>query len=116
MQPYATDSVSLGSAEGHYDSDMTHSYRLTEGRLIHYPLLQLESVGYQRVNSLIAIVRNLFHIALPSLSNMNPQLIHSHLDRPPGPPSSLFGQPFGQNGPVAISTIFLMLKPSLLRL
>ncbi|SVD89747.1 uncharacterized protein METZ01_LOCUS442601, partial [marine metagenome] len=26
VQPYATDSVSLGSAEGPYDSDMTHSY------------------------------------------------------------------------------------------
>ena len=26
-------SVSLGSAEEPYDSDMTHSYRLTEGRL-----------------------------------------------------------------------------------
>ena len=31
------DDVSLGSAEGPYDSDMTHSYRLTEGRLIRYP-------------------------------------------------------------------------------
>ncbi len=36
MQPYATESVSLGSAEEPYDSDMTHSYRLTEGRLIRY--------------------------------------------------------------------------------
>jgi len=34
VQPYATDNVSLGPAEGPYDSDMTHSYRLTEGRLI----------------------------------------------------------------------------------
>ncbi len=34
VQPYATDAVSLGSAEEPYDSDMTHSYRLTEGRLI----------------------------------------------------------------------------------
>ena len=41
MQPYATDSVSLGSAEEPYDSDMTHSYRLTEGRLIRYPLLRI---------------------------------------------------------------------------
>ena len=32
------DNVSLGSAERPYDSDMTHSYRLTEGRLIRYPL------------------------------------------------------------------------------
>jgi len=39
VQPYATGSVSLGSAEEPYDSDMTHSYRLTEGRLIRYPLL-----------------------------------------------------------------------------
>ena len=38
VQPYATDAVSLGSAEEPYDSDMTHSYRLTEGRLIRYPL------------------------------------------------------------------------------
>jgi len=38
VQPYATGSVSLGSAEGPYDSDMTHSYRLTEGRLIRYPM------------------------------------------------------------------------------
>ena len=38
VQPYATDAVSLGSAEEPYDSDMTHSYRLTEGRLIHYPM------------------------------------------------------------------------------
>ena len=38
MQPYATDAVSLGSAEEPYDSDMTHSYRLTEGRLIRYPM------------------------------------------------------------------------------
>ena len=38
MQPYATGSVSLGSAEEPYDSDMTHSYRLTEGQLIRYPL------------------------------------------------------------------------------
>jgi len=38
VQPYATDAVSLGSAEEPYDSDMTHSYRLTEGGLIRYPL------------------------------------------------------------------------------
>ena len=35
---YATGSVSLGSVEEPYDSDMTHSYRLAEGRLIRYPL------------------------------------------------------------------------------
>jgi len=40
VQPYATGSVSLGSAEEPYDSDMTHSYRLTEGRLIRYPMIQ----------------------------------------------------------------------------
>jgi len=40
VQPYATDNVSLGSAEEPYDSDMTHSYRLTEGRLIRYPMLR----------------------------------------------------------------------------
>ena len=40
VQPYATDAVSLGSAEEPYDSDMTHSYRLTEGRLIRYPMIQ----------------------------------------------------------------------------
>jgi len=39
------DGVSLGSAEEPYDSDMTHSYRLTEGRLIRYPLLQNECKG-----------------------------------------------------------------------
>ena len=38
---YATDDVSLGSAEGPYEPDMTHSYRLTEGRLIRYPLIQI---------------------------------------------------------------------------
>ena len=43
MQPYAPDAVSLGSAEEPYDSDMTHSYRLTEGRLIRYPLTRVES-------------------------------------------------------------------------
>ena len=43
MQPYATNDVSLGSAEEPYDSDMTHSYRLTEGRLIRYPLTHSES-------------------------------------------------------------------------
>jgi len=43
VQPYATDNVSLGPAEGPYDSDMTHSYRLTEGRLIRYPLTRVES-------------------------------------------------------------------------
>ena len=50
MQPYATDSDSLGSAEEPYDSDMTHSYRLTEGRLIRYPLTRVESEVNQRVN------------------------------------------------------------------
>jgi len=40
VQPYAIGSVSLGSAEEPYDSDMTHSYRLTEGRLIRYPVIQ----------------------------------------------------------------------------
>ena len=49
MQPYATESVSLGSAEEPYDSDMTHSYRLTEGRLIRYPLSHSESEASQRV-------------------------------------------------------------------
>ena len=51
MKPYATGSVSLGSAEGPNDSDMTHSYRLTEGRLIRYPLIRVESEGYQWVSS-----------------------------------------------------------------
>ena len=45
MQPYATGSVSLGSAEEPYDSDMTHSYRLTEGRLIRYPLTRIYERG-----------------------------------------------------------------------
>ena len=45
MQPYATDGVSLGSAEEPYDSDMTHSYRLTEGRLIRYPLIHIQAEG-----------------------------------------------------------------------
>ena len=44
------DNVSLGSVEGPYESDMTHSYRLTEGRLIRYPLNRGESVVSQRVN------------------------------------------------------------------
>ena len=44
MQPYAMDGVSLGSAEERYDSDMTHSYRLTEGRLIRYPLIRSETL------------------------------------------------------------------------
>ena len=35
------DSVPLGSTEEPYVPDMTHSYRLTEGRLIHYPLIRL---------------------------------------------------------------------------
>ena len=47
MQPYATDNVSLGSAEEPYDSDMTHSYRLTEGRLIRYPMIHRESEDIQ---------------------------------------------------------------------
>ena len=33
-EPYATAGVSLGSTEEPYDPHMTHSYRLTEGRLI----------------------------------------------------------------------------------
>ena len=45
MQPYATDNVSLGSSEEPYDSDMTHSYRLTEGRLIRYPLTRIYERG-----------------------------------------------------------------------
>jgi len=39
------DNVSLGSAEEPYDSDMTHSYRLTEGRLIRYPLQRGRLIG-----------------------------------------------------------------------
>ena len=35
------DSVSFGSTEKPYDSDMTHSYRLTEDWLIRYPVLCL---------------------------------------------------------------------------
>ena len=49
MQPYATGGVSLGSAEEPYDSDTTHSYRLTQGRLRRYPLTRVESEGTQRV-------------------------------------------------------------------
>ena len=45
MQPYATNDVSLGSAEEPYDSDMTHSYRLTEGRLIRYPMTRIRIIG-----------------------------------------------------------------------
>ena len=45
MQPNATDNVSLGSAEEPYDSDVTHSYRLTEGRLIRYPLTRIYEGG-----------------------------------------------------------------------
>ena len=45
MQPYATSSVSLGSAEEPYDPDMTHSYRLAGGRLIRYPLSQIRLKG-----------------------------------------------------------------------
>ena len=48
MRPYATDGVSLGSAEEPYESDMTHSYRLTEGRLIRYPLTRPDSEVSQR--------------------------------------------------------------------
>ena len=43
MQPCATDGVSPGSAEEPYVPGMTHSYRLTEGRLIRYPS------DYQRI-------------------------------------------------------------------
>ena len=53
MQPYATGSVTLGSAEGPFDSNMTHSYRLTEGRLFasdyptESPIFQIdESKGH----------------------------------------------------------------------
>ena len=45
MQPYATGSVSLGSAEEPYVPDMTHSYRLTEGRLIRYPVKRGRVIG-----------------------------------------------------------------------
>ena len=38
-------SVSFGSAEGPYEPDMTHSYRLTEGRLIRYPLQRGRLIG-----------------------------------------------------------------------
>ena len=50
MQPYATVDVSLGSAEETYDTDMTHSYRLTEGRLIRYPVSHVDSsmIFFQR--------------------------------------------------------------------
>ena len=48
MQPYATDNVSLGSAEEPYDSDMTHSYRLTEGRLIRYPMSRIRIRGVSK--------------------------------------------------------------------
>ena len=51
MQSYATGDVSLGSAEEPYVSDMTHSYRLTEGRLIRYPMIQKNN-GF----SVIAII------------------------------------------------------------
>ena len=44
------DSVSLGSAEEPYVPDMTHSYRLTEGRLIRYPLTRPDSVITQWVD------------------------------------------------------------------
>ena len=43
MQPYATGSVSLGSADEPYGPDMDHSYQLTEVRLIRYPMIQLSS-------------------------------------------------------------------------
>ena len=39
------DPVSLGSAEEPNDSDMTHSYRLTEGRLIRYPMTRMRIIG-----------------------------------------------------------------------
>lgn len=42
MQPYAMDSVSLGSAEEPHDSDMNQSYRLTEGRMSLVALIGLE--------------------------------------------------------------------------
>ena len=39
--------ASLGSTEEPYDSDMTHSYRLTEGRLIRYPLCPIRVNGLE---------------------------------------------------------------------
>jgi len=48
VQPYAMGGVSLGSAEGPYDPDMTHTYRLTEGRLIRYRLTRGRSIGLGR--------------------------------------------------------------------
>ena len=53
MQPYATNDVSLGSAEEPYDSDMIHSYRLTEGRLIRYPMIQPRTFGDDARTSLV---------------------------------------------------------------
>ena len=43
---------SLGSAEELYDSDMTHSYRLTEGRLIRYPLTHIRDIEVSCYNSM----------------------------------------------------------------
>jgi len=51
VQSYATENVSFGSTERPYDSDMTHSYRLTEGRLIRYPVSHVESMDIQRAFS-----------------------------------------------------------------
>ena len=78
MQPYATDAVSLGSAEEPYAPDMTHSYRLTEGRLIRYPLIKVESVVTQwpplaRVRKVTSVA---FHVRME-----RPKFWQSHLDR-----------------------------------
>ena len=50
MEATTAPGVSLGSAEEPYHPDMTHSYRLTEGRLIRYPLTRVESEVSQKVN------------------------------------------------------------------
>jgi hypothetical protein len=36
-----------------YDSDMTHSYRLTEGRLTRYPMIQPRTLGDDARTSLL---------------------------------------------------------------
>ena len=56
MQPYATDDVSLGSAEEPYDPDMTHSYRLTEGRIIRYPMTRGRLIGGSTTTSSWTVV------------------------------------------------------------
>ena len=52
------DGVSLGSAEEPYDSDMTHSYRLTEGRLIRYPLLHQNFSTYFELSIHLTILED----------------------------------------------------------